>query len=112
MSGPSTQAALATPASSLPHVQREPSKEDIELAQQLVNHAQGIQSGPQNGPGQATAQREESIEPAAGNHQQGLEPQLSQTGPESGARVQNGLETSPFAARRSLGPSGGGQMCR
>ncbi|KAF2149004.1 hypothetical protein K461DRAFT_56210 [Myriangium duriaei CBS 260.36] len=35
----------APPSISAPTLPREPSKEDIELAQQLVNHAQGIQHG-------------------------------------------------------------------
>jgi len=114
MSGTSSQAALANPASALPHIQREPSKEDIELAQQLVNHAQGIQSGQQNLTTQQQPDlRETSIIATTGSQQPDAETQYGQTVTDNILRLQNGSELSPVPGRRSLGASGGGgQMCR
>lgn len=114
MSGSSSQAALANPSSALPHIQREPSKEDIELAQQLVNHAQGIQSGQQSiTVQQQPDQRESSIIVAASSQQPNSEPQYSHNETDTILRLQNGSELSPVPGRRSLGVNGGGgQMCR
>ncbi|GAB7343192.1 hypothetical protein MBLNU457_1260t1 [Dothideomycetes sp. NU457] len=93
-------------------MQREPSKEDIELAQQLVNHAQGIQSGQQPVTNQQQDQREASISQSAGVHQVNGESPYAQSASDPVTRLQNGSDGSPITGRRSLGATGGaGQMC-
>ena len=93
---PPSSAALR----SAPGLPREPSKEDIELAQQLVNHAHGIQQGSRDLPTKSLpAQSESSSRPTS------TSPPLATMSPGPAAGSEQ-----PSSARRN--PLDAGQVCR
>ena len=93
---------------------REPSKEDIELAQQLVNHAQGIQYAQRDQQGRdLPPQREPSI--SSNSREHALPSQFSNqqdVPPDAVAGNELASDGQMVNGRRSLGAPAGGQMCR
>ena len=109
--GPPTSGAVQ------PHLPREPSKEDMELAQQLVNHAQGIQIVPREHASQPSQpqppQLREPSMSAPSNYTAGTDSQQMRYSQSQIAQNPGPQNEGASGNRRSMGAvQGSGQMCR
>lgn len=116
--GGSNPAPLALSPAPAMRLSREPSKEDLELAEQLVNHSKGIQQRPREAAAQPGSDTSEAPSHSGPEHQtHGGEAGETKTQAEHGSAnnlpVQQPVhEMQNPHQRPSLGVPAGGQVCR